>query len=72
MVNLSIDQALDGITLLIPNSVCRFITLDMHPNPYSTVNDPGFRHLLYVIEPRYILPDRKQQNLSQICIHEKE
>ena len=27
--------------------------------PYSTVNDCGFQHLLQVLEPRYIPPDRK-------------
>ncbi len=41
----------------ITTAVTRFIAKDMQP--YSTVNDCGFRHLLQVLEPRYTPPDRK-------------
>ena len=41
----------------ITNAVCSFVAKDMQP--YSTVNDRGFQQLLQVLEPRYVLPDRK-------------
>ena len=41
----------------ITNAVCSFVAKDMQP--YSTVNDHGFRQLLQVLEPRYVIPDRK-------------
>ena len=28
-------------------------------HPFQTVNEPGFRKLLHVLEPRYEPPDRK-------------
>ena len=41
----------------ITDAVCFFIARDMQP--FDTVNDPGFRHLLRELEPRYVPPDRK-------------
>ena len=41
----------------ITNSVCNFMTKGMHP--FQTVNEPGFRQLLQLLEPRYEPPDRK-------------
>ena len=35
---------------------CQFLTTDLVP--IDTVNDPGFRKMLKVLEPRYALPDR--------------
>ena len=39
------------------DSVCYFIAKDMQP--YQTVNDPGFQHLLHSFDQRYHPPDRK-------------
>ena len=41
----------------ITKAVCHFLAKDM--KPYSTGNDRGFQHLLQVLEPCYIPPDRK-------------
>ena len=41
----------------LTESVCYFLAKDMLP--FDTVNDPGFRHMINVFEPRYIPPDRK-------------
>ena len=41
----------------ITDSVCYFIAKGKHP--FHTVNEPGFRKLLNVFEPRYESPDRK-------------
>ena len=41
----------------ITKAMCRFAAKDMQP--YLTVNDRGFQHLLQVLEPRYIPPGRK-------------
>jgi len=54
-------------TLLLPKSsthykkvtdtICYFLARDMQP--YDTINDVGFCHMLKVLEPRYSPPDRK-------------
>ena len=41
----------------LTNSLCYFLARDMQP--YDTVNDTGFRHMLKALEPRYLPPDRK-------------
>ena len=41
----------------VTDAICYFLACDMQP--YDTVNDEGFRHMLKVIEPRYSPPDRK-------------
>ena len=41
----------------LTNSICYFITKDMQP--YDTVNDKGFQHLLHTFQPRYTPPDCK-------------
>ena len=41
----------------ITDAVCYFLTRDMQP--YDTVNDAGFRHMLKILEPRYVPLDRK-------------
>ena len=41
----------------ITDAVCYFLARDMQP--YDTVNDAGFRHMLKILEPRYVPPDRK-------------
>lgn len=40
----------------ITQSVAAFIAADLRP--YSVVENPGFRHLLKTLEPRYKLPSR--------------
>ena len=47
----------------LTDSVCYFLAKDMLP--FDTVNDPGFRHMINVFEPRYIPPDRK--TISTLC-----
>ena len=41
----------------LTDAVCYFIAKDTQP--FDTVTDHGFRHMLRVFEPRYIPPDRK-------------
>ena len=41
----------------LTSSVCHYIAKDMMP--FSTVNNEGFRNMLYTFEPMYMLPDRK-------------
>ena len=41
----------------LTDAIRHFIARDMQP--YDTVNDTGFWHMIRVFEPRYILPDRK-------------
>ena len=41
----------------LTKAVCYFICKDQQP--FDTINDSGFRHMLNVFEPRYIPPDRK-------------
>ena len=41
----------------LTDSVCYFIAKDLQP--YDTVNDAGFRHMIKTFEPRYTPPDRK-------------
>ena len=41
----------------LTKAVCYFICKDQQP--FDTVNDSGFRHMLSIFEPRYIPPDRK-------------
>ena len=41
----------------LTEAVCYFIAKDMEP--VSTVNNPGFCHMLKVFQPRYTPPDRK-------------
>lgn len=45
----------------ISDAVATFIHKDMHP--YSDVENDGFRQLVNMLEPRYLLPTRKQQNV---------
>jgi len=40
----------------LTNAVCQFLAKDLVP--IDTVNDPGFRSMLKVFEPRYTIPDR--------------
>lgn len=40
----------------LTNAVCQFLAQDLVP--IDTVNDAGFRRMLNVFEPRYVLPDR--------------
>ena len=41
----------------ITDAVCYFLARGVQP--YDTVNDSGFQHMLKTLEPRYIPPDRK-------------
>ena len=41
----------------LTNSICYFIAKDMQP--YDTINDVGFRHMITTFQPRYMPPDRK-------------
>ena len=41
----------------LTKAVCYFICKDQQP--FDTINDSGFRHMLSVFEPRYVPPDRK-------------
>ena len=55
----------------ITDSVCYFLAKDMQP--FDTVNDLGFRHMLSVLEPRYIPPDRKTISTNYMPqLYEKE
>ena len=55
----------------LTNSICYCIGKDMLP--FSTVNNVGFRKMLYTFEPRYVLPDRKAFSHHYIPeIYEKE
>ena len=40
----------------LTNAVCQFLAQDLVP--IDTVNDTGFRRMLNVFEPKYVLPDR--------------
>ena len=55
----------------ITDLVCYFIAKGMHP--FQTVNEPGFRKLLHVMESRYEPPDRKTLASNHMCkMYEKE
>ena len=57
----------------VTDAICYFLTRDMQP--YDTVNDEGFHHMLKVIEPRYSPPDRKtiaNTFFFQSCMKQKE
>ena len=41
----------------LTNSICYFIAKDMQP--YDTINDVGFCHMIATFQPRYTPPDRK-------------
>ena len=41
----------------LTKAVCYFICKDQQP--FNTISDHGFRHMLNVFEPRYVPPDRK-------------
>ena len=41
----------------LTNSISYFIAKDMQP--YDTINDVGFRHMIATFQPRYTPPDRK-------------
>ena len=41
----------------LTKAVCYFICKDQQP--FDTINDSGFRHMLNVFEPHYVPPDRK-------------
>ena len=48
----------------LTDSVCYFIAKDMQP--YQTVNNPGFQHLLHSFDQRYHPPDRKTLSTNYI------
>ena len=48
----------------LTKAVCYFICKDQQP--FDTINDSGFRHVLRVFEPRYTPPDRKTIALNHI------
>ena len=57
----------------LTDSVCYFIAKDLQP--YDTVNDPGFLHMINTFEPRYKPPDRKSlatNYLPKMYDNEKE
>ena len=55
----------------ITEAVWFFIARDMQP--FDTVNDPGFRHLLHELEPRYLPPDHKTIATKYIpCLFDRE
>lgn len=49
---------------MLTDSVCYFIAKDMQP--YQSVNDPGFQHLLHTFDQRYHPPDRKTLSTNYI------
>ena len=46
----------------ITNSMYYVIAKDMQP--YSTINDAGFRHMIATFQPRYTPPDQKNSCYS--------
>ena len=48
----------------LTKAVCYFICKDQQP--FDTINDSGFRHMLRVFEPHYTPPDRKTIALNHI------
>lgn len=49
--------------------VCYFICKDQQP--FDTINDSGFRHMLSVFEPHCVPPDRKTIASNHVpAIHE--
>ena len=41
----------------LTKAVCYFICKDQQP--FNTISDHGFRHMLNIFEPRYVPPDRE-------------
>ena len=47
----------------LTDALCYFIARDMQP--FDTVNDSGFQHLLHALEPRYVPPDK----VCKVLVH---
>ena len=76
---LTLAESIDRAWQYPPNSsqaqeinkeVCHFLTMGMHP--ISTVEEIGFRSLMYKLNPRYNCPSRKhfsKKELPQLYTH---